>query len=158
MSFEDDIKAQLEAPKDFIDVSVKLNGNTYKFRIEQMDPEDWATACAMFPARPGVTLDMRLGYNLTKLTPLVVAKTGKRFDGDELVEVSPEDWDSLFQSTNGGTLNRFSNAIFNLNEFQDEAEIEELKKAFAAVAEMNSRSRSKSASRTAASSAGNPSK
>lgn len=158
MSFEDDIKAQLEKPKPTVDVSASVNGTAYTFRIERMDPAEWAIACAMCPARPGVTLDSQFGYDLQRLTPLVVAKTGKRVDGDTLIDLDPDTWESLLKAISGGTFQKFSDAIFRLNEFDDEKQIDDLKKASEAIVELVSRSRASSGSRPAASKGGSRNK
>jgi hypothetical protein len=154
VSFEDDIKAELEAPKRTLDVTVKLNGNSHTFRVERMDPGEWVSATAACPADLSLPFDRAYGYNLEELTRIVIPRTAKRVDGDDLVDVSAEAWDAIFAKVSGGTFGRFSDAIFNLNEFDDQQQVADLKKALAGAAVQSSRSRSNSGSRTAGSSGG----
>lgn len=138
MSFEDDIRAEFEAEKPYHDVSVKLNGNLHTFRFTQMDGLQWASATDMHPARPGVLLDMRFGYNLRPLSLLVAAQTGKRIDGDKFVDLTPDQWTNLFKALPGASVMRIGDALFELNEYGPGEAIEALKKASAAESALNS--------------------
>lgn len=132
MSFEDDLKAEFEAEKDHRDVDVKLNDKLYTFRFTVLDGVEWAAAGDLFPARPGVLLDMRYGYNLRPLSLYVAAKTGKRVDGDKLVDLTPDQWSNLFKALPGYSVARIGDAMFDLHEISPERAVEELKKARAA--------------------------
>lgn len=131
MSFEDDLKAEYEAPKPHEDVDVVLNGNLYTLRFTQMDGAEWAGDCDRAPARPGVLLDMRYGYNLRELVPVVSQKTGGRVDGDEVVPLTPDQWRAIFKG-NGRNVSRIGDAIFMLNEYAPDEAVEAAKKALAA--------------------------
>lgn len=160
MTFEDDIRAEFEAPRAFVDVPVKLNKNLYTFRFFRMNPDEWLAACDLHPARIGVAMDMRFGYNLRALTPVVAAETGKRVDGDELVDLTPDQWSNLFKSLAGGVVGKIGDAIFHLNEIGPTEEIadlqELLKKALAVVSGSNSASPPASESPIVDSADGNP--
>jgi hypothetical protein len=129
MSFEDDIKAQFEAPKPTGDVEVLLNGTLYTFRFTRMDGMEYASLCDMFPARPGVMLDMRYGYNLRPLTLAVAAKSAQRVDGDNLVPLTDDQWRNLFKGLPGASIQRFSDTVFLLNEHGPAQEVADAKKA-----------------------------
>jgi hypothetical protein len=137
MSFADDLKAEFEADKPTRDVEIPLNGNLYTLRFERMDGTDWTLATDAAPARPGVLLDMRYGYNLRALVPPVAEKTGKLVDGDNLVDVSEDQWRAIFKGA-GATVSRIGDAIFALNEYDPAAEVEALKKVSAGGRKRNS--------------------
>jgi len=129
VSFEDDLKAEFEAPAPTKDVDVILNGNLHTFRVTRMDGVEWASLTDMFPARPGVMLDMRYGYNLRPLTLAAMAKSAQRVDGDNLVDLTEDQWRNLFKSLAGAYIERFSDAVFLLNEHGPNDEVDKAKKA-----------------------------
>lgn len=138
MSFEDDLKAELDRVKPTADVDVRLKGTLYTFRFEQMDGLEWADATDRFPARPGVLLDARYGYNLRPLSLLVASKTGARVDGDALVKLSEDQWRTLFKALPGAPVMRIGDVIFALNEYTPGEEVEALKKGSAVAPALNS--------------------
>jgi hypothetical protein len=129
LSFEDDIKAAFEAPKPTHDVDVTLNGTLYTFRVTRMDGVEWASLADLFPARPGVMLDTRYGYNLRPLTLAAAAKSAQRLDGDTYVDLTDDQWRNLFKALPGASIQRFSDALFLLNEYGPAQEVEDAKKA-----------------------------
>jgi hypothetical protein len=142
MSFVDDLRAEFEAPRAFVDVPVKLNKQLHTFRFFRMNPDEWLAACDMFPARIGIEMDMRFGYNLRGLTPVVAAQTGKRVEGDDLIDLTPDQWSNLFKALAGGVVGKIGDAIFHLNEIGPTEEIADLqatlKKVLAVVSGSNS--------------------
>jgi len=128
MSFADDLKAEFEAEKPTRDVEISLNNHLYVLRFERMDGTEWTLACDAATARPGVLLDMRYGYNLRALVPIVAQATGHLVDDDQLVDVSEDQWRAIFKGA-GSTVSRIGDAIFALNEYDPAAEVEALKKA-----------------------------
>lgn len=131
MTFEDDIKAQYEAPKPTDDVTVLLNGTAYTFRFTQMDGVAWASAADQAVARPGVLIDTYTGYNLRALTLLVAPQTGKRIDGDTLVDLTPDQWRNLFKGLPGASVAKICDAVFKLNHIGPAEAVEDAKKALA---------------------------
>lgn len=129
MGFVDDLKAEFEADKPTASVDVTLNGNLYTLVFQQMDGIGWAEATDQAPVRPGVLLDMRYGYNLRALTLIVAPKTGKRRDGDDLVEMTADQWRNLLKALPGASVNRIGDALFSLNEYGPAEAVEALKKA-----------------------------
>jgi hypothetical protein len=129
LSFEDDIKAEFEAPKPTQDVDITLNGTLYTFRFTRMDGLEWASLCDMFPARPGVLFDMRYGYNLRPLTLAAAAKSGQRLEGEAPVDLTEDQWRNLFKTLPGASIERFSDALFQLNEYGPAQEVDAAKKA-----------------------------
>jgi len=148
MSFVDDLKAEFEAPKPTADLTVKLNGNLHTFRFTRMPSDEWLQACDMFPARPGIQFDLRFGYNLRALMPVVAARTAKLVEGDELVDLTPDQWTNMFKALAGGIVGKFGDMIFKLNEYDAMEEVAELKKALEGVSGLNSDSPEPSASPT----------
>lgn len=140
MSFQDDLKAEFEADRPFIDVPVKLNNTLHTFRFTRMDPSEWVNACDMCPARPGVKFDMSFGYNLRLLAPLAAAQSGKRLEDGVPVAMTPEEWSQLFKALPGGVVGKLADALFTLNEFDPMQEIAEAKKASEAALALSSAS------------------
>lgn len=130
MTFEDDLKAEYEAERPHVDVEALLNGTLYTFRFKQMDGTEWASACDRAAARPGVLLDMRYGYNLRALAPIVAQASGGRVDGDTVVPLTPDQWRAVFKGS-GSTVARIGDAIFLLNEHGPSQAVEEAKKGLA---------------------------
>lgn len=158
MSFEDDIKAEFEAPKPTADLTVKLNGNLHTFRFTRMPSDEWLQACDMFPARPGIQFDLRFGYNLRALMPVVAARTAKRVEGDTLVDLTPDQWTNMFKALAGGIVGKFGDVIFKLNEYDAMEEVAALKKALEGASGLNFGLLPDSESPTDESPAGNPEK
>jgi hypothetical protein len=140
MSFQDDLNAQKSAAIPHRDVDVLLNGVLYLFRFKKMSGLDWASESDKYPARPGVLLDMRYGYNLRALTEGVAPLCGVRVDGDEEVPLIVEtvsrenpdavdEWADLFAGIDGSTFQRISDAIWDLNEYGPSQAVEAAKKA-----------------------------
>lgn len=135
MTFEEDLKAAREAPIEFVDVPIELNGNLHTFRFLQLSGPEWAAESDLHPARPGVLIDTKVtGYNLRSLCMTVAKKTGRRIMGDPadgnaaLVELSPDEWDDLYRSISGNAKIRIDDAIWSLNEGRPQARVDALKK------------------------------
>jgi hypothetical protein len=131
MSFEDDLAAAQAEEVAYANVEVTVRGNLYVIRITQMDPFEWASEVDRHPARDGVAIDQRYGYNLRSLTKAVVPVCGKRVDGDELVDV--QDWPALLKAIGGYGFQRVSDAVWALNEILPERAVEAAKKALIAT-------------------------
>lgn len=136
MSFEDDVKAAVAAPKPFLDADVTVNGNLYTLRFEEMDPFEWASEVDLHPARPGVMIDSRYGYNLRSLVKAVAPCTGSLVEGDKTVPV--KDWPALLKAIGGNGFQRVTDAIWARNEYLREKEVESAKKARANSAKTSS--------------------
>ena len=131
MSFEDDLAAVQAEEAAYVNVEVTVHGNLYVLRITQMDPFEWASEVDRHPARPGVNIDQKYGYNLRSLIRGAAPLCGKRVDGDELVDV--EDWPALLKAIGGYGFQRVSDAIWALNEILPERAVIEAKKALIAT-------------------------
>jgi hypothetical protein len=134
VSFEDDLKAQAEAEHPSADVDVTLNGKLYTFRFRRMDGDEWANEVDKHPARPGVLVDMRYGYNLRSIVKAVAPRCGVRVDGDSEESLDADQWLQLFKVLDGAGVARFGDAIWGLNEFAPAAEVEAAKKALRSTA------------------------
>ena len=114
MSFQDDLKAQLEAEKDTAEVRFLLNKNPYVLRFTQLDPWAWAEEADRHPPRPDVTLDRTFNYNMRELARAVAPRCGQLLRDGEPVEV--EDWDALFTAMSPSAVNRMCDAVWALHE------------------------------------------
>jgi hypothetical protein len=140
MSFDDDLDAQVAAEAEYADVDVLINGKLCTLRFFQMDGLDWADQTDRFPARPGVLLDMKYGYNIRPLSLAVAPLCGKMVDGDTLVDLTKEQWVKLFKGIAPASVMRIGDNIFNLNEYAPGEAVAAAKKASAAESALNSAS------------------
>lgn len=137
MSIDDDLEADLNREADSVDLNITVNGNLRTLRFTQMDGMEWADLTDRYPARPGVLLDMRYGYNLRELAKAAAPLCGKILDGDTPTELSEEQWAKLFKSQPGATVMRIGDVIWNLNEFLPGQAVEALKKGSAPASSKN---------------------
>lgn len=114
MSFDDDLKAQLEAERATVDVPFTLNANPYVLRFTQMEPWEWAAAADRHPARVDVELDRNFGYNMRAVVREVVPQCGVLLSNDE--PVADVDWDALFKALSPSAVQRMCSAVFGLHE------------------------------------------
>lgn len=128
MSIDDELDAALSTERDFADLSINLNGKLRTFRFTQMDGMEWADLTDYYPAREGVLLDSRYGYNLRPLAKAAAPLCGKLIDGDKHVALTEEQWEKLFKGQPGATVMRIGDVIWNLNEFLPGQAIDALKK------------------------------
>lgn len=141
VSFADDLKAQSEAVLPHEDVEVLLNGNVHVFRFRQIDGVEWTAETDKYPARPGVLIDARYGYNLRALVKGIAPKCGVRLDGDTEILMRVEkasegpavdEWGDLWKAIDGPTFARITDAIWGLNEYRPGLAVEAAKKALSA--------------------------
>lgn len=116
-------------------------GALERLRFTRLNGRDWAELAAKNPARGDVAVDLHYGYNFAAVCEAAARfkdpKTGRAYghvvDGDELVELTDEEWDGLFAEAAGSEVARVYDAIWELNEFQPAQRVQELVKAFGAA-------------------------
>jgi hypothetical protein len=128
LSLDDDLDADVNRDVDYADLNININGKLRTLRFTQMDGLEWAELTDHFPARQGVLLDSRYGYNLRPLSKAAAPLCGKLLDGDTEVSLTEEQWAKLFKAQPGSTVMRIGDVIWNLNEFLPTAAVEALKK------------------------------
>lgn len=138
MSFKDDLAAAKTADAPHADVTVLVNGKPYDLRFRQMEGPAWASETDRHPARPGVAVDMRYGYNIRSLTLGAAPKCGVLLDGDAevVLRVDPlgtkdrvDEWSDLLTSLSGHDFQRITDAIWSLNEYLPEQAVDAARKA-----------------------------
>lgn len=143
MGFLEDVVAASSVEREFEDVEVLINGHLHLIRVTQMDGLDWAAEVDAHPARPGVLLDMRYGYNLRSIVKRAGHKCSRRLEGDEWVgfRVDPidprnlndpdrvDEWAALVKVLPGSSIQRLGDALFGLNETRPAEAVEAAKKA-----------------------------
>lgn len=144
MSFLDDLAAAEAAARPYTEVPVIVGGELHTLRFQQMDPLDWAEETDRHPARPGVMLDKRYGYNLRTLVKAVAPRCGHVVEDGKLVELTYEpahldehgqpvpesgQWVTLLKSLAGHEFQKITNAIWSLNEYLPEEAIKAARKA-----------------------------
>lgn len=151
MSFEDDLKAQLEAERDTVDVPFTLNDNPYLLRFTQLDSWIWAAEADRHPMRPDVTLDRTFGYNMRSLVRAIAPTCGQLFREGEPVElhilrddkgnVIQDDWDALFRAMSPAAVQNMCTSVFSLHESESINTVVEQAKKLLAPAAKNSKRR-----------------
>ena len=128
MSFTDDLKAAKEQPRRTVVVPIELAGNKHVVRVTAMAGIDWAVATVRHPVRPGVNLDAQYGYNLHSL---VAAETSmfEHVNGAEVEAVDPDEWRELLEVLDGAAVQDITDAVFALNEFASDKDVQDSKKA-----------------------------
>lgn len=141
MSFKDDLKAAREIPRDHEDVDVVLNGNIHTLRFTASDPAVWAEAMDKNPPRPGIAIDM-YGFNLRGTVRTLAPSAGALMvDGKpQKLQVDPidpsnrndpnrvDEWADLLGTLSGRYIQKIGDAIFRLNVFAVDQELEKAKK------------------------------
>jgi len=147
MSFKDDLAAAKAADVPHADVTVLVNGVPYDLRFRQMPGDEWASETDKHPARPGVLVDQRYGYNIRSLTRGAAPKCGVLVNGGDEVKlrVDPvgdadrvDEWADLFRTLSGHDFQRVTDAIWSLNEYLPEKAVEAARKARANSANTSS--------------------
>lgn len=126
MSFAGDLKAQLDAERDTVDVPFTLNKQPYVLRFTQMDPWEWAEAADRHPQRPGVQLDASFGYNMRALVKDVAPRCGVLLkDGEPVTlrrvqargdEPAVDEWADLFKAMSPSAVQRMCSEVWGLHE------------------------------------------
>jgi len=155
MTFADDLKAVKEAVVPSVDVPLTLNGNVYTMRVRRADALDWVDAVDRSPLRKDAPYDRMYGYNLRKVTRMVLPKSAVLLvDGVEqplrVVDADPahpdvepvDEWADFFATVSGHFESKLGDAVYALNEHESN---ESLKSALAALKKAQGGSRKKSA-------------
>lgn len=146
MGFSEDLTAAQNPEQDeHIDVDVLVKGTLYTLRFRPMDGMDWSAETDRHPARPGVLIDTRYGYNLRSLVKAAAPQSGVLVVDDEerKLRVDPivtvprgqrppkrvDEWADLFKVITGHEFQRISDAIWALNEYMPQKRIEAAGKA-----------------------------
>lgn len=140
MGFREDLDAAKAAERKHGFVDVLLNGQVYLVRVEQFDPLEWAELADRAPMRPDVAIDRGYGYNIRQLTlnaiPLCSTVTGP--DGSEVefkvdpVEVKKnrvDEWAEFLRAITPSRFAALSDALFALNVWGPDREVEAARKA-----------------------------
>lgn len=123
--------------RETVDVQVMLGESVAEFRFTKLDAMEWRNLCAKYAPRDGVVRDMNLGYNYDLAPSGYPVAAIRLVDGDELVEVSVEQWAGVLAALESPDLFNVSTALWGMHEWGPR---EKAKKALAAK---SSRSRKK---------------
>lgn len=125
-------KAQLAESALTEDVQVLVGDELVTLRFAELKGMEWAEVTARCPARPDATIDRRYGYNVHGAAAIAAPKSGKRLDGDELVDLSADEWRDLFEVLSGPDFGAVADAMFLLHEVGPAGRLAAAKKASAA--------------------------
>lgn len=150
MTFEDDLKAAQTPEDNHIDVLVLIAKKPYTLRFRQMDGMAWAAETDRHVPRPGVVIDARYGYNIRSLTRGAAPQCGVLVtdDGERELRVDPyinpqsgepildrvDEWADVFKALSGHDFKRVTDAIWTLNEYTPQQDIEAAGKELAGSA------------------------
>lgn len=140
MSFDDDLDSQLTAEPNWADAEVVVNNRFVTLRFTQMDALEWADITDQCPPRLGSPIDRNFGFNFRAAVSLAAPLSGKKLDGDEVEELTEEQWRKLLKGLSSIGLKSIGDVIFNLNEWLPAQEIAEAKKASAVGSDSSSNS------------------
>lgn len=155
MSFLEDLEAAKATDAPTEDVTVLLNGNPHTLTFTRMSGIDWAHLVDKHPPRLGITpdggplpvkddapvmVDAKYGYNVRGVV-LEAAPLSGVVDG----EAHPADvWEQMLETLDGAAIQRITDAIWKLNEYGPEQEVDAARKA-RPTSRKSSKSRSSSA-------------
>jgi len=91
---------------------------------------EWSTLAAQNPARPGVNIDEKYGYNFHAVVEAVLPSCGRRIDGDSEVAMASEQWADIMSVLSGYDAGRVVDVIFYLNEWEPSQAVDRIKKGF----------------------------
>jgi hypothetical protein len=143
VGFLEDLAAQKSAERQTADVEILLNGHLYRLHVTQMDGMEWASIVDKYPARPGILIDQRYGYNLRALTKGELHRCAVLYDGDDVVPLRRDpigaknrvdQWADLFKAIDGNATQRVCDAVWGLNEYDPEQAVIAAKKALSSFA------------------------
>lgn len=115
------------------DVEVLLGDEVVTFRFTELKGTEWAEVTARSPARADATIDRRYGYNVHGAAAIAAPKSGKRVEGDELVDLTEAEWRDLFEVLSGPGFAAIADAMFLLHEVGPAGRLAAAKKALAAT-------------------------
>jgi hypothetical protein len=130
-----DLEAQLN---DLIEESAD---SIIRLRFYRLPGEVWADIVSRCPARIGAPMDEHYGYNMQQAAKLAAPINGVRVDGDELVPLRYEaattdspavnQWADLWQSIAGSEASRIESAIWELNVYEPDSRMGQIKNQLA---------------------------
>ena len=133
----DDFDALLDAAierkaskRETADVTVQVGGKPFLFRFTEMDSREWVRVTAGFPPRVEVAVDRAFGYDANAASEVAAPMSGVRVDGDDVTELTPEQWKKLFNGLSATGLRAIADTLFWLNEREQLDRLVEAKKAF----------------------------
>lgn len=100
-------------------------------RFVELPAAQWVDVKAACPVRLDSDIDRHYGFNADKAGVLASPLCGARVDGDELVELTDQQWRDLFATIRGAELSRIADAHFDLNEYGPTRRLEDAKKVSA---------------------------
>lgn len=121
-------KAEIEEPKTAVQ-EVLLAGELVEFQFTKLEGLDWRNLVAAFPMRKGAIRDQQIGYNFDLLPSQFPVTHIRMVDGEELVEVTDEQWSGVFDSLESPDLYNVSVALWGLHEWAPSQRVNDAKKA-----------------------------
>lgn len=106
-----------------------------ELKFTRMDADKWTHLTRVYPIRVDVALDRHYGYNFDAVSKHAARLSGVRVDGGTETPLTEEQWDRLLSKKilSGPDLARIVDAIWTLNEYNPNKDIEALVKGSGAA-------------------------
>ena len=135
-------KSKPELIQGQLDELMELTANQLvTLRFSRLPGNVWADIAARCPARIDAPVDRHFGYNMQAAAMIAAPLCGVRVDGDELVPLRVEaattdtpavnQWADLFATIAGTEATQIESAIFDLNVYEPQQRVGQLKKELA---------------------------
>jgi hypothetical protein len=139
LSAVDNTTAELQEQLD--DLVRESADSIITLRFYRLPGDVWADIVARCPARLGAPMDEHYGYNMQQAAKLAAPVNGVRIDGSELIPLRFEpatadtlavnQWVDIFATIAGSEAARIESAIWELNVYDPDSRMGQLKKALA---------------------------
>ena len=124
-----------------VPLEVLVAGKVVEFQFTKLKAFAWRELVAKFPPRSGVARDLNLGYNYDLMPSGFPAANIKIVDGDGSVDVSADQWKSLYSIFESPDIFNISTALWGLHEYEPAKALEDAKKKLKRKGSGNSRKR-----------------
>lgn len=130
-----DLDAMIQAAKDELgkpqteQLSVVVAGDVLVLQFTKLQPFEWRDLVALFPPRAGVTRDVNLGFNHDRFASGFPVSHVKVVDGDNVVDVSVEQWKQLFEVLESPDIFNIATTLWGMHEYAPAQRLVEAKKA-----------------------------
>lgn len=109
-------------------VRLDLNGQTFKFRFEQMLGTEYVEETLRHAPDLEVPLHRQFGYDVHAMARAVAHRCSYLIEGKEERRLDEEQWAKMFPLLDAGSLAKITNTVFELNEFASSRAVAAAKK------------------------------
>lgn len=110
------------------EVTLTVSGSPVLVKFTELDAKVWAACRLADIPRPGVVVDTLFRFNVTAAAMLAAPISGVRVDGDGEHEITPAQWQRLFDAIEAIDLQQITDAVIAVNEDAQMQRLESAKK------------------------------